>query len=318
MGRTGGSKAAHMCHYCTQYQYHTEAASSHLVCYCMCAPFLCASLRADVLFLLDRDNCTKGTQQRAFGPENCTITTQQLTCVQSVVMIQNLPYDAYKLLAVPSPIGGVLVLCANTIHYYSQVLPLQPGIWPFHLLQRFPLLLFVRCTTSKCQSFFPAMFTSISSWKSFSWMFSEKHMHLQLTFVMWIPMFTGCSQLRVHWLWMNLQLHQKAEVGSDFAFGVAQSRLSKIQNNSRAWHRSCRMGVTWCCSPINKDWQLTSSFSCIWWKVWWQPFVSCLVCDLCALLLWPETGLKWDIGVTQPCSAILSCHGTVCWGSWLW
>jgi cleavage and polyadenylation specificity factor subunit 1 len=43
-------------------------------------------------------------------------------------MIQNLPYDAYKLLAVPSPIGGVLVLCANTIHYYSQVLPLQPGI----------------------------------------------------------------------------------------------------------------------------------------------------------------------------------------------
>jgi hypothetical protein len=163
MGRTGGSKAAHMCHYCTQYQYHTEAASSHLVCYCMCAPFLCASLRADVLFLLDRDNCTKGTQQRAFGPENCTITTQQLTCVQSVVMIQNLPYDAYKLLAVPSPIGGVLVLCANTIHYYSQVLPLQPGIWPFHLLQRFPLLLFVRCTTSKCQSFFPAMFTSISS-----------------------------------------------------------------------------------------------------------------------------------------------------------
>jgi hypothetical protein len=163
MGRTGGSKAAHMCHYCTQYQYHTEAASSHLVCCCMCAPFLCASLRADVLFLSDRDNCTKGTQQIVFGPENCTITTQQLTHVQSVVMIQNLPYDAYKLLAVPSPIGGVLVLCANTIHYYSQVLPPQPGIWPFHLLQRFPSLLFVRCTMSKCQSLFPAIFTSISS-----------------------------------------------------------------------------------------------------------------------------------------------------------
>ncbi|VVB08018.1 unnamed protein product [Arabis nemorensis] len=32
----------------------------------------------------------------------------------------NLPHDAYKLLAVPSPIGGVLVLCANTIHYHSQ------------------------------------------------------------------------------------------------------------------------------------------------------------------------------------------------------
>nr|XP_043633583.1 cleavage and polyadenylation specificity factor subunit 1 [Erigeron canadensis] len=32
----------------------------------------------------------------------------------------NLPHDAYKLLAVPSPIGGVLVVCANTIHYHSQ------------------------------------------------------------------------------------------------------------------------------------------------------------------------------------------------------
>ncbi|XP_074570014.1 cleavage and polyadenylation specificity factor subunit 1 [Curcuma longa] len=32
----------------------------------------------------------------------------------------NIPHDAYKLLAVPSPIGGVLVICANTIHYYSQ------------------------------------------------------------------------------------------------------------------------------------------------------------------------------------------------------
>ncbi|PSR93371.1 Cleavage and polyadenylation specificity factor subunit like [Actinidia chinensis var. chinensis] len=32
----------------------------------------------------------------------------------------NLPDDAYKLLAVPSPIGGVLVICANTIHYHSQ------------------------------------------------------------------------------------------------------------------------------------------------------------------------------------------------------
>ncbi|KAJ0713950.1 putative cleavage/polyadenylation specificity factor, A subunit [Helianthus annuus] len=32
----------------------------------------------------------------------------------------NLPHDAYKLLAVPSPIGGVVVICANTIHYHSQ------------------------------------------------------------------------------------------------------------------------------------------------------------------------------------------------------
>ncbi|XVF12380.1 hypothetical protein REPUB_Repub08aG0112500 [Reevesia pubescens] len=32
----------------------------------------------------------------------------------------NLPHDAYKLLAVPSPIGGVLVISSNTIHYHSQ------------------------------------------------------------------------------------------------------------------------------------------------------------------------------------------------------
>ncbi|KAG6410854.1 hypothetical protein SASPL_128925 [Salvia splendens] len=33
----------------------------------------------------------------------------------------NLPHDAYKLLAVPSPIGGVLVIGANTIHYHNQM-----------------------------------------------------------------------------------------------------------------------------------------------------------------------------------------------------
>ncbi|TYK07635.1 cleavage and polyadenylation specificity factor subunit 1 isoform X3 [Cucumis melo var. makuwa] len=33
---------------------------------------------------------------------------------------ENLPHDAYKLLAVPSPIGGVLVISANSIHYNSQ------------------------------------------------------------------------------------------------------------------------------------------------------------------------------------------------------
>ncbi|PPD77154.1 hypothetical protein GOBAR_DD25921 [Gossypium barbadense] len=35
-------------------------------------------------------------------------------------LFQNLPHDAYKLLAVPSPIGGVLVISANMIHYHSQ------------------------------------------------------------------------------------------------------------------------------------------------------------------------------------------------------
>jgi hypothetical protein len=36
-------------------------------------------------------------------------------------LLQNLPHDAYKLLAVPSPIGGVLVIGVNTIHYHSEV-----------------------------------------------------------------------------------------------------------------------------------------------------------------------------------------------------
>eukprot|EP01018_Ginkgo_biloba_P011837 Gb_25539 [translate_table: standard] len=34
--------------------------------------------------------------------------------------LENLPHDAYRLLAVPSPVGGVLVVCANSIHYHSQ------------------------------------------------------------------------------------------------------------------------------------------------------------------------------------------------------
>ncbi|WCJ36530.1 Cleavage and polyadenylation specificity factor subunit 1 [Euphorbia peplus] len=42
---------------------------------------------------------------------------KQPTLIWSVA---NLRHDAYKLLAVPSPIGGVLVICANTIHYHSE------------------------------------------------------------------------------------------------------------------------------------------------------------------------------------------------------
>lgn len=38
-----------------------------------------------------------------------------------ILIYQNLPHDAYALLAVPSPIGGVLVICANSVHYHSQV-----------------------------------------------------------------------------------------------------------------------------------------------------------------------------------------------------
>ncbi|XP_037483101.1 probable cleavage and polyadenylation specificity factor subunit 1 [Triticum dicoccoides] len=32
----------------------------------------------------------------------------------------NLPHDAYQILSVPPPISGVLVVCANSIHYHSQ------------------------------------------------------------------------------------------------------------------------------------------------------------------------------------------------------
>lgn len=56
----------------------------------------------------------------------------------SILTCQNLPHDAYKLLAVPSPIGGVLVVGANTIHYHSQVysicFPLLLFFWGFHWL----------------------------------------------------------------------------------------------------------------------------------------------------------------------------------------
>uniref|UniRef100_A0A2P2M8B8 Uncharacterized protein MANES_06G138300 n=1 Tax=Rhizophora mucronata TaxID=61149 RepID=A0A2P2M8B8_RHIMU len=44
-------------------------------------------------------------------------TSKPPTLIWSVV---NLPHDAYKLLAVPSPIGGVLVIGANTIHYHRE------------------------------------------------------------------------------------------------------------------------------------------------------------------------------------------------------
>ncbi|KAJ4835898.1 hypothetical protein Tsubulata_006157 [Turnera subulata] len=44
-------------------------------------------------------------------------TVKQPTLIWS---IPNLPHDVYKLLAVPSPIGGILVIGANTIHYHSE------------------------------------------------------------------------------------------------------------------------------------------------------------------------------------------------------
>lgn len=45
----------------------------------------------------------------------------------------NLPHDAYKLLPVPSPIGGVLVICANTIHYHSQSVSCSLGLNSFYV-----------------------------------------------------------------------------------------------------------------------------------------------------------------------------------------
>lgn len=61
------------------------------------------------------------------------VSWKQNTCMVSALSISttmkqhpliwsaiNLPHDAYKLLAVPSPIGGVLVIGTNSIHYHSQ------------------------------------------------------------------------------------------------------------------------------------------------------------------------------------------------------
>lgn len=43
----------------------------------------------------------------------------------------NLPHDAYKLLSVPSPLGGVIVLSANSIHYHSQSITCSLGLNAF-------------------------------------------------------------------------------------------------------------------------------------------------------------------------------------------
>uniref|UniRef100_A0A1D1XMC9 Cleavage and polyadenylation specificity factor 160 kDa subunit n=1 Tax=Anthurium amnicola TaxID=1678845 RepID=A0A1D1XMC9_9ARAE len=45
----------------------------------------------------------------------------------------SLPHDAYKLLAVPSPIGGVLVICANSILYHSQSASCALGLNSFSI-----------------------------------------------------------------------------------------------------------------------------------------------------------------------------------------
>ncbi|XP_020575291.1 cleavage and polyadenylation specificity factor subunit 1-like [Phalaenopsis equestris] len=72
------------------------------------------------------------------------ITWKHHTCMISALSISttlkqhpliwsaaNLPHDAYKLLPVPSPIGGVLVICANSIHYHSQSVSRSLGLNSF-------------------------------------------------------------------------------------------------------------------------------------------------------------------------------------------
>ncbi|KAG6554300.1 hypothetical protein Mapa_004216 [Marchantia paleacea] len=60
----------------------------------------------------------------ALKRHTCAITALSIntTLMQHTIFwsASNLPYDAYKLIAVPSPIEGVLVLCGNTLHYYNQ------------------------------------------------------------------------------------------------------------------------------------------------------------------------------------------------------
>ncbi|KAG8083532.1 hypothetical protein GUJ93_ZPchr0015g6659, partial [Zizania palustris] len=54
----------------------------------------------------------------------CTITAFSISMTLKqhpmIWSAANLPHDAYQLLAVPPPISGVLVICANSIHYHSQ------------------------------------------------------------------------------------------------------------------------------------------------------------------------------------------------------
>lgn len=54
----------------------------------------------------------------------CTISALSISTTSKqhplIWSASNLPHEAYKLLAVPSPIGGVIVISTNTIHYHSQ------------------------------------------------------------------------------------------------------------------------------------------------------------------------------------------------------
>lgn len=60
----------------------------------------------------------------AWKHHTCTISALSISMTLKqhplIWSAPNLPHDAYKLLAVPSPIGGVLVICANSLHYHSQ------------------------------------------------------------------------------------------------------------------------------------------------------------------------------------------------------
>lgn len=75
-----------------------------------------------ILVLHDREPTWAG--RVAVKRHTCSITALSIntSLMQHTVFwfAANLPYDAYKLIAVPSPVEGVLVLCGNTLHYYNQ------------------------------------------------------------------------------------------------------------------------------------------------------------------------------------------------------
>ncbi|CAM6094104.1 unnamed protein product [Calypogeia fissa] len=75
-----------------------------------------------ILVLHEREPTWAG--RVAVKRHTCSITALSIntTLMQHTVFwfAASLPYDAYKLIAVPSPVEGVLVLAGNTLHYYNQ------------------------------------------------------------------------------------------------------------------------------------------------------------------------------------------------------
>lgn len=110
------------------------------------------------------------------------------------------------------PLLLVVCLCCVQTRYTTTVkyCPHNLGSGPFTCCKDFHYCFLFAAQSLNASLFFELSLLLYQAESPFHECFLRSIMHLQLTFVMWIPMFTGCSQLRVHLLWMNLRLHQKA------------------------------------------------------------------------------------------------------------